>query len=151
MNRARQVQANLESKFPSFLKPMLPSHVTGGFWLSFPKHFTDLHLPNHDDTVILVDETEQQYQAKYLVNKNGLSGGWRGAFSMAHKLLEGDVLVFQLVQPCKFKVYIVRANGLTEIDGAIGLFTSDAFVKPMDAGEFGSLFHFMIPSSASSS
>ncbi|CAK9150780.1 unnamed protein product [Ilex paraguariensis] len=133
MERAEEVQANLATKFPSFVKPMLPSHVTGGFWLSFPKHFCDQHLPKTDETVVLVDEDEQAYKTKYLIDKNGLSGGWRG-FSIAHKLLEGDVLVFQLIEPCKFKVYIVRANDLTEIDGAIGLLTLDAVAKPLNIG-----------------
>lgn len=68
-----------------------------------PKQFCDVHLPKHDETIVLVGENEQEYDTKYLVGKNGLSGGWRG-FSLAHKLMEGDVLVFQLIQPCKFKV-----------------------------------------------
>ncbi|KAA8536185.1 hypothetical protein F0562_028663 [Nyssa sinensis] len=131
MERAQEVQSHLVAKFPSCVKSMLRSHVTGGFWLSLPKQFCDLHLPKHDDTIILVDESEQEYATKYLVGKNGLSGGWRG-FSIAHKLLEGDVLVFQLVEPCKFKVYIVRANDLDKIDGAIGLLHLDASIKPMD-------------------
>uniref|UniRef100_A0A5B7B7S2 TF-B3 domain-containing protein n=1 Tax=Davidia involucrata TaxID=16924 RepID=A0A5B7B7S2_DAVIN len=129
MKRAQEVQAHLAAEFPSFVKSMLPSHVTGGFWLGLPKQFCDLHFPKHDDTVTLVDESEEEYETKYLVNKNGLSGGWRG-FSIAHKLLEEDVLVFQLVEPCKFKVYIVRANALAEIDGAIGLLSLDATAKP---------------------
>lgn len=33
IERAEQVQSSLESDFPSFVKPMLQSHVTGGFWL----------------------------------------------------------------------------------------------------------------------
>lgn len=33
MERAEEVQSNLPSKFPSFIKLMLPSHVAGGFWL----------------------------------------------------------------------------------------------------------------------
>lgn len=33
MDRALEIQANLASEFPSFLKNMLPSHVAGGFWL----------------------------------------------------------------------------------------------------------------------
>lgn len=33
MERAKDVQANLAPQFPSFIKPMLPSHVSGGFWL----------------------------------------------------------------------------------------------------------------------
>lgn len=131
MDRALEVQAKLAPEFPSFAKLMLPSHVTGGFWLSYPKPFCDLHLPKHDHTVTLLGESDREYVTKYLVEKNGLSGGWRG-FSIAHKLLAGDVLVFQLVRPCKFKVYIVRANGLSEIDGAIGLITLDACAHPMD-------------------
>lgn len=31
--RANDVQASLPDDMPSFVKPMLPSHVTGGFWL----------------------------------------------------------------------------------------------------------------------
>lgn len=31
--RANEVQANLSPEFPSLIKCMLPSHVTGGFWL----------------------------------------------------------------------------------------------------------------------
>ncbi|XP_054823658.1 B3 domain-containing protein Os01g0234100-like isoform X2 [Prosopis cineraria] len=57
-----------------------------------------------------------------------LSAGWR-QFSAAHKLQEGDVLVFQLVEPSKFKVYIVRANGLSELDGAVSLPNLDDHTK----------------------
>lgn len=62
-----------------------------------------MHLPSQDDTIVLVDENEQEYSAKYSVRKNRLSGGWRG-FSIAHNLLEGDALVFHLIGPCKFRV-----------------------------------------------
>lgn len=120
IERANEVQASLPSELPSFVKPMLPSHVTGGFWLGFPKKFCDVHLPKHDEMVVLVDEDQQEFNTKYLVDKTGLSGGWRG-FSIAHKLLEGDALVFQLIEHWKFKVYIVRVHGLNEIDGALGL------------------------------
>ncbi|KAL4555756.1 hypothetical protein LXL04_038384 [Taraxacum kok-saghyz] len=120
IERAMEVQASLPSEFPSFVKPMLPSHVTGGFWLGFPKKFCDVHLPKQDEMVVLVDEDDHEFDTKYLVDKTGLSGGWRG-FSIAHKLLEGDALVFQLIKNWKFKVYIVRVNGLNEIDGALGL------------------------------
>ena len=33
MERAEELQASLEPQYPSFLKSMLQSHVTGGFWL----------------------------------------------------------------------------------------------------------------------
>ncbi|XP_009778964.2 B3 domain-containing protein Os01g0234100-like isoform X2 [Nicotiana sylvestris] len=134
MLRAEEVQANLPSQFPSFAKFMLPSHVTGGFWLGFPKKFCDRHLPKHDDTVVLVDEDEQEYATKYLVDKTGLSGGWRG-FSIAHSLLHGDVLIFQLIQPCKFKVYIIRESTLTELDGAISLLNLDFHARPIESDQ----------------
>lgn len=62
-----------------------------------------MHLPKYDTTIILVDKRGAEYKTKFLVGKTGLSGGWRG-FSIAHNLLEGDVLVFGLVQPTKFMV-----------------------------------------------
>lgn len=36
-------------------------------------------------------------------------------------------------------MYIVRANVLTEIDGAIGLLNLESCAKPMDIGTFGPL------------
>ncbi|GKF08856.1 B3 DNA binding domain-containing protein, partial [Tanacetum coccineum] len=120
IERANEIQASLPSELPSFVKLMLPSHVTRCFWLGLPKSFCDAHLPKDDVTVVLVGEGDQEYNTKYLDRKTGLSGGWRG-FSMAHKLLAGDVLVFQLIEQWKMKVYIVRTSGLNEIDGARGL------------------------------
>ena len=52
---------------------------------------------------MLVDKDDQEFNTKYLDRKTGLSGGWRG-FSMAHKLLAGDALVFQLIEQWKMKV-----------------------------------------------
>eukprot|EP00268_Persea_americana_P004421 TRINITY_DN11400_c1_g3_i4.p1 TRINITY_DN11400_c1_g3~~TRINITY_DN11400_c1_g3_i4.p1 ORF type:complete len:221 (-),score=48.02 TRINITY_DN11400_c1_g3_i4:402-1064(-) len=109
IERANEVQSNLESEFPSFKKPMLISHVTGGFWLGLPVQFCKSYLPVCDDTVTLVDEDGDEYQTVYLAQKTGLSGGWRG-FSLARDLVDGDALVFQLVKNTTFKVYIVRAN-----------------------------------------
>ncbi|OMP00712.1 hypothetical protein COLO4_12449 [Corchorus olitorius] len=102
MERAKEIQANLSSTFPSFIKCMLPSHVTGGFWLGLAKEFCFKHLPEEDKMLVLEDEEGKEYDTKYLVDKVGLSGGWRG-FSIAHNLVEGDVCVFHLVKPTKFK------------------------------------------------
>ncbi|XP_076934395.1 B3 domain-containing protein Os01g0234100-like [Bidens hawaiensis] len=120
IDRATEVQASLPPELPSFLKSMLPSHVSSCFWLGLPKGFCDLHMPKQDETVVLLDEDEHEYDTKFLAHKTGLSGGWRG-FSMAHNLLAGDALVFQLIDHWKFRVYIVRAHGVNEIDGALGL------------------------------
>ncbi|XP_027084372.1 B3 domain-containing protein At3g19184 [Coffea arabica] len=107
--RAEVLQSGLDSKIPSFVKPMLQSHVTGGFWLGLPVQFCKTYLPKRDETVTLVDEQEEEYPTKYLAVKTGLSGGWRG-FSIEHELVDGDALVFQLIEPTKFKVYIIRVN-----------------------------------------
>ncbi|TKY71270.1 hypothetical protein E2542_SST07567 [Spatholobus suberectus] len=122
--RAKEVQANLSPQFPSLLKPMLPSHVTGGFWLGLPTKFCQLHMPKVDTVIALEVESGQVYETKYLAHKTGLSGGWKG-FSVAHNLLEMDVLIFHLVQPSKFKVYIIRSQGSDELDGALGLLKLD--------------------------
>ncbi|GFP84562.1 B3 domain-containing protein at3g19184 [Phtheirospermum japonicum] len=107
--RAEDLQSGLDQDIPNFVKPMLQSHVTGGFWLGLPNHFCKDHLPTRDVIINLVDENGDEFETKYLHDKKGLSGGWRG-FSIAHELVDGDALVFQLIEPTTFKVYIIRVN-----------------------------------------
>ncbi|KAL6318295.1 hypothetical protein AAG906_039387 [Vitis piasezkii] len=113
MERAEELQASLEPQYPSFLKSMLQSHVTGGFWLGLPVHFCKTTLPKSDVIMNLVGEEGDEYPTVFLARKSGLSGGWK-RFSVAHKLVDGDALVFQLVRPTKFKVYIVRVSSFEE-------------------------------------
>lgn len=128
MERAEEVLANVADGFPGFVKCMLPSNVTHGFWLILPKKFCNLHLPMRDTTVILEDELGKEYEANYLVDRHGLSGGWRG-FSLAHGLLKGDRLVFYMIKPCTFKVHIVRVHGLDEVNAALCLMNLVAIAK----------------------
>ncbi|XVE66864.1 hypothetical protein DITRI_Ditri08aG0114300 [Diplodiscus trichospermus] len=120
IKRAEEVQANLSDEFPSFFKIMIPSIVFRVFWMSLPRKFCQLNLPSHDTTVILVDESGKEYIINFLAQRRALSGGWKN-FSKEHGLLVGDALVFQLIRPSTFKVYIVRVNGLAEVDAALGL------------------------------
>ncbi|XP_068642302.1 B3 domain-containing protein At3g19184 isoform X4 [Aristolochia californica] len=108
-NSANEIHSKLRNKFPSFVKSMLQSHVTGGFWLGLPNQFCKSHLPRSDEMVTLIDEKGDEYPTVYLAQKTGLSGGWRG-FSLDHSLVDGDALVFELVKPTTFKIYIVRAS-----------------------------------------
>ncbi|XP_028083697.1 uncharacterized protein LOC114284938 [Camellia sinensis] len=55
MERTEEVLANVADGFPSFVKCMLPSNVTHGFWLILPKKFCNLHLPMHDTTSLAVN------------------------------------------------------------------------------------------------
>ncbi|PIA56423.1 hypothetical protein AQUCO_00700624v1 [Aquilegia coerulea] len=141
--RAEEVQANLDPGFPSFVKIMLPSHVSGGFWLGLPTKFCISHLPKEDVMMTLIDENQEELLAKFLPRKNGLSGGWKG-FSIAHKLVEGDVLVFHLIKDTKFQVYIIRAYGLGGIDGVVGLLSLDSHPKCTSQSE-----HVMITENTS--
>lgn len=108
---AEELESSLEGGYPSFVKPMTQSHVTGGFWLGLPAYFCRRSLPKNDGTMTLVDEEGEEYDTVWLAHKNGLSGGWKG-FAVAHGLVDGDALVFQLIRSTKFKVYIIRVNNL---------------------------------------
>lgn len=74
-----------------------------------PTRFCESYLPKSRADIILEDEEGLEYEAVFISERNGLSGGWR-AFALDHKLDDGDALVFELVEPTRFKVYIVRAS-----------------------------------------
>jgi hypothetical protein len=63
-------------------------------------------MPKRDEWMILEDENGEDSRTLFLSGKTGLSAGWRG-FSIEHQLEDGDCLVFQLVQPTRFKVIII--------------------------------------------
>ncbi|CAB4317817.1 unnamed protein product [Prunus armeniaca] len=130
--QAQEVRSKLEPQFPSFVKSLVRSHVASCFWMGLPSLFCKSHLPDKDITMTLEDESGRQCQLKYIAYKTGLSAGWR-QFAASHNLIEGDVLVFQLVEPTKFKVYIIRSNDLTEVDGGLGLLNLDSHTKRKDA------------------
>ncbi|KAK6924076.1 B3 DNA binding domain [Dillenia turbinata] len=123
--RAEEVHKNLGPEFPSFVKVMVRSHVNSCFWMGLPGDFSRAHLPDKDCKIMLEDESGESYESKYFSLKAGLSAGWR-RFSVDHKLVEGDALVFQLVEPTKFKVFIIKANDMSEVDGALCLLNLDS-------------------------
>ncbi|KAL8129846.1 hypothetical protein V2J09_019001 [Rumex salicifolius] len=109
IQNAEKLQEILQSSYPTFVKSMVRSHVYSCFWLGLPSYFCEKYLPNTVLAMVLEDEDGDEYDATYLGNRSGLSGGWRG-FALAHKLDDGDALVFELVEPARFKIYIVRAG-----------------------------------------
>ncbi|KAK3024513.1 hypothetical protein RJ639_043705 [Escallonia herrerae] len=139
MDRTEEVLASLAPEFPSFVKCMLPSNVSYSFWLILPTEFCDLHLPRQNAAVTLVGECGREYKTNYLLERHGLSAGWRG-FSIAHRLVKGDMLVFHLVGPCKLKVHIVRVYGLDEVDAALSLMNLNALRKRRRSGKNFPLF-----------
>ncbi|XP_023002583.1 B3 domain-containing protein At5g42700-like [Cucurbita maxima] len=111
--RAERLQSVLEPNYPNFIKSMVRSHVSGCFWLGLPSHFCKEHLPTNDGVMTLIDEGGDEYPIIYLARKTGFSGGWKG-FSVAHKLADGDAVIFQLIKPTTCKVYIFRVGDSKE-------------------------------------
>nr|GME12265.1 B3 domain-containing protein At5g42700-like isoform X1 [Ipomoea batatas] len=118
--RAERMLSSLEDEYPFFIKCLLPSNVAHSFWLHIPKAFCDSYLPSQNSTIMLVDEWGNEYKTTYLLERHGLSAGWR-AFSIAHRLLKGDLLIFRLTEPNKFKVHIIRVNSRDVVEAAICL------------------------------
>ena len=106
--RAEKLQDSLDPDNPSFVKTMVRSHVSSCFWLGLPSSFCKDHLPPREHKMVLEDEEGVEFDAVYIGNRTGLSGGWRG-FSMHHDLEDGDSLVFELAEPDRFKIYIFKA------------------------------------------
>lgn len=79
------------------------------FWLIFtslkglPQRFCRSHLPKSTVSMVLEDEDGNEYDAVFISERTGLSGGWR-AFALEHKLDDGDALIFELVERTRFKV-----------------------------------------------
>ncbi|XP_076911627.1 putative B3 domain-containing protein At5g58280 [Bidens hawaiensis] len=109
MKSAEKLQSNLQSEYPSFVKSMVRSHVYSCFWLGLPQRFCKTHLPKSTVNMVLEDEDANEYEAVFISSRTGLSGGWR-AFALEHKLDDGDALVFELVHPTRFKIYIVKTS-----------------------------------------
>ncbi|KAG0475265.1 hypothetical protein HPP92_014951 [Vanilla planifolia] len=80
------------------------------FWLGLPAKFCKDHLPPKETTMVLEDENGDEHEAIYIARRTGLSGGWR-SFAVDHELEDGDALIFKLIEPSRFKVYIVKAIG----------------------------------------
>ncbi|XP_020244048.1 uncharacterized protein LOC109822281 isoform X3 [Asparagus officinalis] len=104
--RAQVLQRSLRT--PSFIRSMALSHVSSCFWISLPTKFCKENLPALDLKMILEDERGSEYAVNYFGSRTAFSGGWRG-FALAHTLELGDTLVFELLEPTRFKIYIIKA------------------------------------------
>jgi hypothetical protein len=77
--------------------------VLSSIWQGLPTDFCRKYLPKRDEFLTLVDEVDDEVESLYLALKRGLSAGWR-KFSIDHELVDGDCLVFELIQRTTFKV-----------------------------------------------
>lgn len=79
-----------------------------------PSKFCEEHLPKMLLDMVLEDENGTEHEATYIGKRSGLSGGWR-AFALYHKLDDGDALVFELIEPARFKVCINKLCSLWKL------------------------------------
>ncbi|RZC79273.1 hypothetical protein C5167_003483 [Papaver somniferum] len=75
IERAEEIRSSLDPKFPSFVKLMVKSHVSGGFSLGIPSKFCAKFMLKEDISMTLLDEEGKEHIAKYLAGKCGLSAG----------------------------------------------------------------------------
>ncbi|XP_051214628.1 B3 domain-containing protein Os06g0194400-like [Lolium perenne] len=113
--KAQELKDQLDSHYPAFLRPLSLSYAAGS-WLSIPLQFSKRYLPRCDEMILLVDEEGAEFQVLYRAHSSALSAtGWK-PFASAHKLADGDCLLFQQVERIKFKVYIITASSYHETD-----------------------------------
>ncbi|XP_021971477.1 B3 domain-containing protein Os01g0234100 [Helianthus annuus] len=139
MSRAKEIQSSLGNEFPSCIKVMLSSQVTSGFCTvmplslqllannlqGLPAHFCKSFLSKEDVIFVLEDESGKKSEVKYIAQRHILSAGWNN-FAVTHKLEQGDVLLFHLVEKTKFKVYILKDDYSNEADVAVSLLNLEA-------------------------
>jgi hypothetical protein len=109
-----------------FIKQMMPSIISGGFWFSLPCATLPAAVVAAVDqdaaksTIWLEDADGVLFPCVWLKRPTGagLSGGWRG-FAIAHALNTADALVFEHVavgsaaSPLRLRVTIHRAQAPT--------------------------------------
>lgn len=113
------------SQVPASVKVMLPSHVSGGYWLQMPVDLAD-YLPGSmgKHRFRLLDSTGAEpasgdgsgFPVIWLRrggSGGGLSGGWRG-FAIDRELGVGDVVAFEKLDGNKLRATIHRALSLEE-------------------------------------
>ncbi|KAI3912900.1 hypothetical protein MKW98_012842 [Papaver atlanticum] len=111
--RAEEIQSTLDPSIPSLIIVMLKSQVGGGFWLGVPSKFARAFMSKDRIVMTLEDQNGKTYEVSYI--PAGLSCGWK-RFAVDHKLRVGDAVLFQLVDLIKFKVFIVKGNGVADTD-----------------------------------
>ncbi|KAI3993543.1 hypothetical protein MKX01_002556 [Papaver californicum] len=116
--QAEEIQLSFSQKYPSFVKLMRRSHISGGLWMKIPRNFCYSNLPSEKVDLTLLVEDGDEFIVRFYPRMFALSGGW-DHFASANVLIAGDALVFQLVKSTKFKVYIVRGYGSIDVDVAL--------------------------------
>lgn len=112
ISKAEELQDELGSDYPTFVKPMTQSLSM----LYIPTQFSMEHLPDRVTKFTLVDDDDdEEFKVQYRPHSSSLNAGWRD-FAEDHELVDGDCLVFQLIRRTVFKFYIFRASSYYDND-----------------------------------
>uniref|UniRef100_A0A453AZN5 TF-B3 domain-containing protein n=1 Tax=Aegilops tauschii subsp. strangulata TaxID=200361 RepID=A0A453AZN5_AEGTS len=111
--KAEELQDELGSDYPTFVKPM-PQSLTS---LHIPAQFSMEHLPDHGMRMVLVDEEEEEFKVCYRPHSSSLVAGW-SEFAVDNELVEGDCLVFQLIKRALFKKVPKKCNSFSYEESA---------------------------------
>ncbi|KAF5837561.1 hypothetical protein DUNSADRAFT_4197 [Dunaliella salina] len=88
------------------VQKMLRSHISGGFWLGGVSPLCP-HLLQGKNQVAF-EYQGQHWPVVFMQEKSGFSGGWRQC-AMDNELVEGDVVVYEVVSPDRLKLYFFRS------------------------------------------
>ncbi|XP_057541689.1 B3 domain-containing protein Os01g0234100-like isoform X2 [Amaranthus tricolor] len=114
LDQVKEIESKNIFEYPTTVKLMVQSNVSGGFCMPLPTTFCRQYLPAKDTIMILETEAGEQYKAKYLPRSLILSGGWL-RFAKEMNLKVGDIAVFHLVSATKFKMHFIRENSASKI------------------------------------
>lgn len=92
-----------------YVKAMMPSHVSGGYWLQAPPGLMGVMPSVTCDIILRVGSS--LWEVRWLLRDKqagaGLSGGWRG-FAVDQRLCVGDSVLFQQRDPSNPRVLDVH-------------------------------------------
>ncbi|KAI7746921.1 hypothetical protein M8C21_020650 [Ambrosia artemisiifolia] len=136
MTKAVEVRISLGTEHPSCIMMLkgrqssLQGHLPCSNSMVFPLWFWKMYLPKADSEMVIEDQNGEIHHVKYYTKSRNFSVGWK-KFAVGQNLLLGDVLVFHLVQPYKFKGFSCLANDLKKANDLIARLNLEARMKQM--------------------
>lgn len=92
---------------PAFVRPVLYTYTAGSNQGYVPFEFRRNHMPESNEWFTLEDEDQLEWGIFFNAEFGVLRKGWRN-FSLHHSLTSGDICIFELVSPLRFRVQIFR-------------------------------------------
>ncbi|KAH9603458.1 hypothetical protein KSS87_012054 [Heliosperma pusillum] len=99
------------SPFPSFMKVMANSNVSGSFTLAVRRTFSAAHLPSHQSNIVLRNMQGNSWNVVSTCNgqQTKLCGGWM-SFVRKNGIKVGDACIFELVEDKVLQVRVFEGG-----------------------------------------